>query len=124
MNGPVRIWKPTLDVNDLHASTEFWTWLLGADVILEIDDWAVHLGPPGGPAALALQRVEEPRVGKNRLHLDTTADDVDAVTAEIEARGGSRVAGPNLGRGGAVRWFVMADPEGNEFCVSTPIPGV
>ena len=124
MNGPVRIWKPTLDVADLGASTEFWKWVLGAEVTREIDDWAVHLGPPEGPAVLALQRVEEPKTGKNRMHLDTITEDLDAVTAEIESRGGSRVAGPNEGRGGAVRWFVMADPEGNEFCVSTPIPGV
>ncbi len=73
---------------------------------------------------LCLQRTDEPKVGKNRMHLDTVADDIDAVATEIRTRGGSCVSGPHEVGGGAFRWFVMADPDGNEFCLSTPVPGI
>ena len=111
-------------MNDLAAATEFWRWLLGADVIREVGDFGIHLGPPGRPAMRALQRVEEPKSGKNRMHLDMMADDIDTVAAEIEAPGGSWVAGLHEAPGGVLRWFVMTDPEGNEFCLSTPVPGI
>lgn len=48
LDGPVRIWKPILDVNDLAAATEFWKWMLGAEVIREVGDFGIHLGPPEG----------------------------------------------------------------------------
>ena len=58
------------------------------------------------------QRVEEPRGGKNRVHIDIEAADVVATARRIEALGGGRVEGYE--RGG---FLVMADREGNEFCV-------
>ncbi|MDQ1481743.1 MAG: hypothetical protein QOI44_2604, partial [Actinomycetota bacterium] len=54
---------------------------------------------------------------KNRVHLDISAADVDATSHRIEALGGSRVEGYE--RGG---FLVMADPEGNEFCVILKAP--
>ena len=52
---------------------------------------------------------------KNRLHLDLRPDDRDAEVARLEALGADRV---DIGQGGDESWVVMADPEGNEFCVS------
>ena len=51
---------------------------------------------------------------KNRLHIDLRPDDQAAEVARIEALGATRVA---VGQGGDVSWVVLADPEGNEFCV-------
>ena len=61
---------------------------------------------------VGFQRVAEPTVGKNRLHLDVEADDPVAEQRRIESLGGRRL--DEYASGG---FLVMADPEGNEFCV-------
>ncbi|MET0908954.1 MAG: VOC family protein [Ilumatobacteraceae bacterium] len=62
---------------------------------------------------LIFQRVDEPKVVKNRLHLDLRPDDQDAEVARLLALGASPV---DIGQGD-VPWVLLADPEGNEFCV-------
>jgi predicted enzyme related to lactoylglutathione lyase len=121
MEAPARIWKPVLDCNDVAVIREFWKWLLGAEIIMDMGERGAHLGPEGGPAQLCLQRVRAQPSGKNRMHLDVMADDLDGVVGEIPGRGGSVVSGPHVY--GTYRWFVMADPEDNEFCLSVPFPG-
>jgi hypothetical protein len=54
----LRIWKPTLDCNDIEAKTTFWTWLLGIGVTGERGSTR-FLGPPGGRPVLCLQKVDE-----------------------------------------------------------------
>jgi hypothetical protein len=70
-----------------------------------------------------LQPVDEPTPGKNRGHPDLVPDDADAdADAEVErllALGASRV---DVGQSGAEGFVVLADPEGNEFCVLRPAP--
>jgi predicted enzyme related to lactoylglutathione lyase len=56
---------------------------------------------------------------KNRLHLDLRPDDRDAEVARLEALGAYRV---DIGQIGDESWVVMADPEGNEFCLVQPLP--
>jgi predicted enzyme related to lactoylglutathione lyase len=58
-------------------------------------------------------RLDESKKVKNRLHLDFRPDDQDAEVARLEAHGAKRV---DIGQGDQ-SWVVMADPEGNEFCV-------
>jgi hypothetical protein len=62
---------------------------------------------------LLFARVPEPKTLKNRLHLDLRPDDQTAEVARLEGLGARRV---NVGQGD-VSWVVLADPEGNEFCV-------
>ena len=119
MGAPTSIWKPTLDCADIETTTAFWAWLLGVDVILDAPNIR-FLGPEAGQPVLCLQQVDEPRVGKNRMHLDLIADDLEQVAAEVKQHGGSQVAGPNVIPGGS--WYVMADPEGNEFCLVMFVP--
>jgi predicted enzyme related to lactoylglutathione lyase len=114
MGARVSIWKPTLDCDDIDVATAFWSWLLGVNVILD-GGTARYLGPEEGPPIMSLQQVSESRVGKNRMHLDLITDDLEQVVAEVQQHGGSRLAGPNEIPVG--RWYVMADPEGNEFCM-------
>ena len=61
----------------------------------------------------------EGKTGKNRLHLDLRPQDQAAEVARLEALGASRA---NVGQGPEVSWVVMADPDGNEFCVLKPLP--
>jgi predicted enzyme related to lactoylglutathione lyase len=106
-----------IDCNDLDQLIDFWTALLGVTVTRREADW-VNLEPtaPGGPS-LAFQLVPEPKVGKNRLHLDVWVDDLPAETARAETLGARRLGGVVLETGG--RFQVLADPAGNEFCLVT-----
>jgi hypothetical protein len=67
------------------------------------------------------QQVPEARTVKNRLHLDLRigTDDVDQAVAGLTARGAKFLY---KGRQGPHGWITLADPEGNEFCVSDPAP--
>jgi hypothetical protein len=61
--------------------------------------------------------VPEGKIVKNRLHIDLaphTSQDRDAEITRLERLGASRVS---VGQGDEVSWTVLADPEGNEFCV-------
>jgi hypothetical protein len=80
----------------------------------------VVLEPPEGSREdgvvpdLLFLRVPEDKVVKNRIHYDVRPDDQAAEVARIEALGATRV---DVGQGADVTWVVLADPEGNEFCV-------
>jgi len=75
-----------------------------------------HPGDAGAPRVL-FQLVPEPKAVKNRLHLDVRVgeDDPEAVVARLVARGAAEL---HRGRQGPHTWVTLADPEGNEFCVS------
>jgi predicted enzyme related to lactoylglutathione lyase len=66
-------------------------------------------------AQLLLQKVVEAKAGKNRMHLDITCADVPGEVARLEALGARRIS-DDVGEHG-MHWVVLADPEGNEFCV-------
>jgi predicted enzyme related to lactoylglutathione lyase len=73
--------------------------------------------PDGRPGPkLLLQRVPEEKATKNRMHLDIETPDIDEVADQLEALGGRRMRSDVQMEHGS-RWIVMADPEGNEFCV-------
>jgi predicted enzyme related to lactoylglutathione lyase len=91
----------------------FWTEVTGYRIAESEDDW-VMLVPPDGGVTIGLQKVPEPKLGKNRVHVDVLAQDVEVEAARIERLGGRR-----LWTSGdpADVFIVLADPEGNEFCV-------
>jgi hypothetical protein len=72
----------------------------------------VWLSRPNGGVGLGFQRVEEDKRGKNRVHIDVSGPDVGRTMQQVESLGGKRV--PGYEDGG---FLVMADPEGNEFCI-------
>ena len=101
--------------------TPFWCALLGVQVReYRNDGQYVALEPsPSLPGSMMLvfQQVPESKVGKNRVHVDVFVDDLDAGTARVEELGGRWTQpGTTVNDGG---WLsrVMADPEGNEFCI-------
>ena len=73
---------------------------------------------------LVLQRVPEPKVGKNRAHFDLVVDELDASTAQVEALGGSWIEPGKTHELEGFSWRCMADPEGNEFCLYLMAPGM
>ncbi|MGH8867340.1 MAG: VOC family protein [Actinomycetes bacterium] len=111
----VRVAHVVLDCTDLARVSAFWSNLLALEVAEQDEEW-LDLEPvsPGG-AVLSFQRVPEPKVGKNRVHLDL--DVPDALVAGERARelGASPASDVNPGARGP--WRVWRDPEGNEFCL-------
>ncbi len=75
------------------------------------DDPTVRIQAPGGRPGVFLQRVPEPRTVKNRVHLDLRCESFQAEKARLEGLGANVVAEYDT-------FAVLADPEGNEFCLS------
>ena len=112
----------TVDAQDPLALAQFWAealgWKIGEDVN-DIEVWIEReLGDPnktGFPDILFL-KVPDSKVVKNRLHLDLRPDDQDAEVARLEKLGAKKI---EIGQSTDpdTTWVVMADIEGNEFCV-------
>ncbi len=104
-----------IDVSDLERIAVFWSALLGQEPGQPRSGggW-LTVGTLEGAAWLTLQQVPEPKMVKNRVHLDFHVDDVEEAIARIVALGGSKISEPRVGGG-----VTMADPEGNEFCIGT-----
>ena len=105
-----------IDCSDPERLASFWADLLGRPIEGRKGPY-VWLQRPEAGAGVGFQRVAEPRTGKNRVHLDLAAPDLVAAKHRIEALGGRRVGGYEGGG-----FLVMADPEGNEFCVIPTAP--
>jgi predicted enzyme related to lactoylglutathione lyase len=93
--------------------------VLGVEIDAALGEPPHYLGlvPAGsGAPAVSFHRVPEAKVVKNRLHFDVAVDDVETASARIEDLGGSRLASNDFSEYG-FHWRVMADPEGNEFCL-------
>ncbi|MEO9328835.1 VOC family protein [Gordonia aurantiaca] len=105
----------TLDTTDPMPLARWWAEQLGGNIIQENDGFfpVVSLGE-GGPL-LAFQKVDDPTPGKNKMHLDLTADNVDAEVARLVAAGATRIAERQMP---GFAWVTLADPDGNEFCVA------
>ena len=114
MTGP-RISHVMIDARDPDALARFWGALLGIDSVSHFDDGRfVFLEEGAHGPAIGIQRVPEPKVTKNRVHVDVEVDDIEEWTRWVRQHGGSRVADHQAA---GVHWRIMADPEGNEFCL-------
>lgn len=104
-----------IDCNDLELMTTFWKEALDLEEKARYPRyvWLSRISENG--PALAFQQVPEKRTGKNRIHLDLAATDPEAFIERVIALGGSRVEDHEVA---GFRWSVLADPEGNVFCVS------
>lgn len=106
-----------IDCEDLHRMSAFWQ----AALDFEIE----RVGPSGGHLLVAkdgsggrlgLIPTPDSKLTKNRVHLDLRPDDQDEEVRRLESLGATRA---DVGQRD-VTWVVMADPEGNEFCVLRP----
>ena len=104
----------TLDVSDLDVQTAFWCAALGYEHKASVVQYQALADPAGRGPKMLLQQVGEPKIAKNRLHLDLHVVDPAAEAARLEALGATIVQ--RVDEFG-IFWFAMQDPEGNEFCV-------
>ena len=105
-----------LDCSDPEALAEFWAPALNYANVGSAGSYVMLLPADGDGPQLLLQRVPEPKSGKNRMHVDIHVADIDAEAARLEVLGARRVARDSVEEHGT-HWILMADPEGNEFCV-------
>jgi catechol 2,3-dioxygenase-like lactoylglutathione lyase family enzyme len=108
-----------VDSEDPQKLARFWQEALGWRLTVDNDGDVVLEPPAGSPhdgvaADLLFLTVPEGKATKNRLHLDLRPDDQVGEVARLEGLGARRVS---VGQGDDVSWVVLADPEGNEFCV-------
>lgn len=98
----------------------FWCEALGYRDYYTDANLAVLVPNEGVAPPLLLQGVPEPKAGKNRMHLDIVADDLEVEVQRLEALGARRID-DGVQRFGGTQWVRMSDLEQNEFCVSTGI---
>ncbi|MEU6273239.1 VOC family protein [Streptomyces populi] len=109
-NSPLQVNALIVDAVDPERLAAFWSELLGRPVVGRMGPY-VWLRRENG-LGLGFQRTGEPKSGKNRMHFDVTSPDPAAERQRVEELGGRRLE--QYDEGGCL---VMADPEGNEFCV-------
>ena len=116
---PLALHHVVIDSHDLPAQARFWSEALRWR-ILSVREREIVVGPDeSAPVGICLMPTPDPKTVKNRVHLDLTtgADDRDEEIERLLALGASRV---DVGQSGEESWDVLADPEGNEFCVFRP----
>jgi predicted enzyme related to lactoylglutathione lyase len=116
---PLQLHHIVIDTHDLPALARFWSEALRWPV-LSAREREIVIGPDeDAPVGICFMPVREGKRVKNRLHLDLTsaAGDRDAEIERLLALGAERV---DVGQTGEESWTVLADPEGNEFCVVRP----
>ena len=127
----IRWYSVVVDCDDVAAQSRWWAEALDWRKVYESEDEAILVSPHAldstreiplferGPG-LVFVPVPEGKTVKNRLHIDLAPPpdgDQAAEVRRLEALGARRV---DVGQdSGTVSWVVMADPEGNEFCVLT-----
>ncbi|GAA3610148.1 VOC family protein [Nonomuraea rosea] len=109
----------TLDAHDTRKMAAFWSAALGYEI--EHDGEAPHLWPPSdaprNSMTVWLQPTDAPKSGKNRNHPDLYVPDGGDVAAEVERLVGLGATRVDVGQRGDEGFVVLADPEGNEFCL-------
>ena len=112
-----------VDSTDPALVAGFWQEALGWRRTHDSPDEVV-LEPPAGSREdgvspdLLFLRVPEGKTVKNRLHIDLRPDDQAAEVSRLEGLGATRTS---VGQGQEASWVVLADPDGNEFCVLRPL---
>lgn len=108
-----------IDAHDLPVLARFWAQVLDWRILSEREREVVIGANETAPVGICFMPVTDEKIVKNRLHLDLTPNSADR-DAEIErllALGARRV---DIGQTGRESWTVLADPEGNEFCLLRP----
>ena len=110
------------DANDPALLARFWAGVLGREVTVDPEDPEVFVLPPNDDTEFPIDfaPTQEPKWGPNQIHFDLTSqslEDQQATVAKVLELGGSHL---DIGQGPDAEHVVMADPEGNEFCVIPP----
>jgi predicted enzyme related to lactoylglutathione lyase len=105
-----------LDCAEPEVLADFWSSALGMVKLGSAGNYVLLFSPSGTLPKLLLQRVGEPKAGKNRMHLDIEVREVETEVSRLEAIGAHRSESEPRTEHGTT-WVIMVDPEGNEFCV-------
>ena len=105
-----------LDCGDPERLARFWADALGYRIVGSEGSYVLLGAPDGDGPALILQRVPEAKQTKNRMHLDLHPGDIEVEADRLLGLGAARVVAEPVSEHGG-HWILMADPEGNEFCV-------
>ena len=108
-----------IDCADPKRLAEFWREVLGYEYRMEEPDWCSLRSPGGEAPFLSFQLVPEGKVVKNRVHLDIRpdGDTLDEEREHLEHLGATTL---RFFDRGDYSHYIMADPEGNEFCLLSP----
>ncbi len=110
----LRLWTIVIDAHDPHTLAHWWADILHWKIFSETETEVVVTTPDERFPGLVFVPVPERKTMKNRLHLDFAPDDRDAEVERLIRLGAKHV---DVGQSSNESWVVLADPEGNEFCV-------
>jgi hypothetical protein len=113
---PSSFYQLVIDSHDPHALARFWSAVLDQPILFEADDEVIVGAHKNAYPGLCFVTVPGANTIKNRLHIDLDPDDLEVEVARVLALGARHA---DVGQGD-VPWVVLADPEGNEFCVLQP----
>jgi len=105
-----------LDCVNPERLAEFWAEALGYANVGSAGVYVALYPREGNGPKLLLQRVTEPKATKNRMHLDIEVPEIDVEADRLTGLGALRVSDDTCSEHGST-WILMADPEGNEFCI-------
>ncbi|WP_405389327.1 VOC family protein [Streptomyces sp. NBC_01102] len=116
-----RISELVIEAADPERLAVFWGGVLGYVELGREDDGSIEIGPPdagfgGLQPTLVLSPGSTPKAEQLRLHIDVNATDRDQ-DAELERLLALGARPADVGQTGEEDWHVLADPEGNEFCL-------
>lgn len=113
---PHRRFGLVLDCADPNRLADFWAAALDYTNIGSAGAYVALYPRDGDGPKLLLQQVTEPKIRKNRMHVDIDASDIHAEAERLTLLGARRVTDSTTHEHGTT-WILIADPEGNEFCV-------
>jgi hypothetical protein len=116
----LRLGEIVIDCADHEVVVPFWLAALGEYQRLDVNEQYVAIAPLDralGRPPILFQKVPEPKAVKNRVHMDLRGPSMAEEVERLRGLGATFIAERSLGEN--VVWSVMADPEGNEFCIST-----
>ena len=105
-----------IDAHDIESLSAWWSTVLGWPAEATEDGDVALRAPAGARPDWVFLAVPDDKVVKNRIHFDFTPDDQQAEVQRLIDLGARRV---DIGQGES-SWVVLADPEGNEFCILAP----
>ena len=108
-----------INARNLERVVDFWTSLLEVSERHRVPGFVWLKRQPGASISLAVQQVDDPTEGRNRLHIDFGSSDAAVTARRIVELGGEELEQHEIQ---GFRWTVFADPEGNEFCIAQADP--
>ena len=105
-----------IDANDADMLAAFWAAALGYELLGAAGNYRALKDPSGGPM-LIIQQVPDEKIMKNRVHFDLEAADIRTEAVRLEQLGASILNSRCPIQEHKTQWMVLADPEGNEFCI-------